>query len=329
MIAHRALRADPARLLAAARRAAREPQRTDIVPIDPERPFLPEAFTQLYHTTLYCELSPAQRLRYNQLYGLRCNEQFMMFEQGFTQRVIGGLRDPLRRRGDVVLADCLDLMLEEEARHHAMFARFNRHCRPDCYDDERGYFTRLSRGEALVLSLLTSRSNYWPMLVWLVLVLEEFSLGFSRMLARDSGDGDLGALDSGYAELHRLHLLDEARHVPLDTLAVEWLMARSARGFNRWNAWLFRHALVEILSPKRSGIRVIRRLVQDFPALRCCEREMVDAVRALGIDPGVDAIISDPAAMPQTRQMIERYPEFAWARWRQHTRRDRATTHRV
>jgi len=314
MIANHYRRADPVRLLAASRRAARDVHPPIIAPADPERPFLPEAFTQLYHTAFYSELSSAQRLRYNQLYGLRCNEQFMMFEQGFTQRVIGGLRDPLRRRGEVVLADCLELMLEEEARHHAMFASFNRHCRPDCYDDEHGYFTRLSRGEAIVLSLLTSRSNYWPMLVWLVLVLEEFSLGFSRMLAWDNGDGELGALDPGYAELHRLHLLDEARHVPMDTLAVDWLMARSGRGFNRLNAWLFRHALVEILAPKRSGIRVIRRLVQDFPALQHQERAMVEAVRALGVDPGVDAIVSDPIAMPQTRQMIDRYPDFAWAR---------------
>ncbi len=47
--------------------------------IDFSLPFIHEHFTQLYFTPFYAELTEAQRLRYNQLSGIRSNEQFILF----------------------------------------------------------------------------------------------------------------------------------------------------------------------------------------------------------------------------------------------------------
>ncbi len=56
--------------------------------IDSRLPFVPEAFTQLYHLPVYRALSLRQRLRYNQLFGLRTNEMFMVFEKGVTAQIL-------------------------------------------------------------------------------------------------------------------------------------------------------------------------------------------------------------------------------------------------
>lgn len=275
-----------------------------------DRPFLPEEFTQLYHTPFYPELSSAQRLRYNQLYGLRCNEQFMQFEEGFTQRVVSRLMRDLQSRGEAPLAKCLEQMLVEERRHHALFQRFNSLCLPDVYRHGAAYFTRLSPMEERLLRLVSTYPRHLSLLMWLVLVLEEFSTGYSRMLAGSSG---LSELDPGYVNLHRLHLADEARHVQFDARVLEWLLSHSGPTANRLNAWLFRRALGEVLAPKRSGVRVLQHLVKEFPELAGREQVMIRAVRALGVDPGVKAIIDDPHRMPVTYRLLAGYPAFAWA----------------
>ena len=59
--------------------------------VDINRPFIPEQYTQLYHTEIYAELNNKHRLRYNQLFGARTNEQFILFESGFTNQVIGNM----------------------------------------------------------------------------------------------------------------------------------------------------------------------------------------------------------------------------------------------
>jgi hypothetical protein len=302
-----------ANLLAASHSSVTDCRVAPAKPTAMDRPFLPEDFTQLYHTPFYRELTRSQRLRYNQLYGLRCNEQFMQFEEGFTQRVVSRLVRELQGRGEVLLAECLGLMLVEEGRHHALFRRFNRACLPEVYRSEAAYFTRLAPLEERLLGLVSARPRHCSLLMWLILVLEEFSTGFSRMLAAIDGPGELGELDAGYVRLHRLHLADESRHIQFDARVLEWLLSHSRPTVNRLNAWLFRRALGEVLAPKRSGVRVLQHLVKEFPELGCREQAMTRAVRALGADPGVKAIIDQPARMPVTYRLLASYPAFAWA----------------
>ncbi len=45
--------------------------------IDLGKPFLPEEYTQLYYTPVYQSLHREHRLRYNQLFGVRINEQYL------------------------------------------------------------------------------------------------------------------------------------------------------------------------------------------------------------------------------------------------------------
>lgn len=293
--------------IVAASRAARAAYRAPrFDAIDTDRRFVPESFTQLYHTPFYEALDEAQRLRYNQLYGLRSNELFMLFEEGFTRRIIHRLASA-GDSADPLLGECLQLMLEEESHHHAMFLDFNRRLLPALYRDGRGHFGRLRRIEERLLATLTGRPAGWPFMLWLILLLEEFSTAFSRLLiAREDGDG----LAPEYVRLHRLHLLDEGRHVVLDHHLIEHHLAGLPDWRRRLNAAAFRVLVREILAPKRSGLRVLRHLVHEFPGLAKRLPQMERAVRRLCYDPGIHGLVGDPQCLPVTHTLLVRYPEF-------------------
>lgn len=275
-------------------------------PFEPERPFVPESFTQLYHTPLYGRLTESQRLRYNQLYGLRSNELFMLFEEGFTRRVIDRIKQAIDER-DGKLGECLALMLEEESNHHRMFLDFNRRVLPDAYRDARGHFARPGAMETALLRLLTARPVRWPFMVWLILLLEEFSTAFSRLLIeRERSDG----LCPDYVQLHRLHLFDEARHVVLDKALIERLLPPLKARRQRLNGWLFRRLLREMVTPKRSGLQVLRTLAAEQPELAPLLPQLESAVRALPHDPGLYPVVLNARQMPLTHALLARYPEF-------------------
>ena len=56
--------------------------------VDASRPFVPEEHTQLFYTPVYATLSLEQRLRYNQLFGLRLNEYIMTLEAELVERLV-------------------------------------------------------------------------------------------------------------------------------------------------------------------------------------------------------------------------------------------------
>ena len=88
--------------------------------IDARRPFVPEHYTQLYYTPLYTSLNFDQRLRYNQLFGLRINEYIMMVEGDLVERLLAPLLRKPRIAEDVALSRAMMTMIEEEKRvNHA------------------------------------------------------------------------------------------------------------------------------------------------------------------------------------------------------------------
>ena len=273
--------------------------------IDPGLPFVPEPFTQLYHLPVYETLSPHQRLRYNQLFGLRTNEMFMVFEKGVTAQLIGHLKSALGD-GDRVLADCLEGMLVEEARHHRMFLQFNRRFLPEGYGRGGRCFSRDSVLERGLLPLLGRYSGFWPLLLWAVLVLEEFSTAFSRWLLKCPG------LEPAYLGLHRQHLKDEMRHVQLDEILLNRLMDATGSLARIRDGRLFQVFFRRVLSPRHSGPNVVRYLAREDPSLESRCPEMLRQLRRLPRDPGLTRLLEDPEAMPVTHAMLGRYPGFRW-----------------
>lgn len=265
---------------------AADPARcTAVVPAaqpDLSRPFVPEDQTQLYWTPSYAHLNLAQRVRYNQLFALRINEYIMMLERDFVDPVLKALRGHAAI-GEGPLRGALETMMAEESRHYDAFAALNRRCAPQDYRDSDWCFMRLRAHERLALAAMKATARHLPFALWIIIAMEESSIGLATSMLRDRGDGPLGPLDAHFLAVHREHAKDEARHIHVDVHLARACLASMPAAWRALNARLFLRFIRDMTSPKRrgTGARVVRRLAEEFPELAGRRDAMIEELVGL------------------------------------------------
>ena len=268
---------------------------------------VPEEYTHLYHTTCYAQLSEAQRLKYNILYGLRINEQFIQFEELFIKALMPRLKRHRRLQAKPHLLTGIESLLRDEERHSRMFARFNRSLRPDLYQQTCNPFTRLSTIERGLLQLALATPGLLPALLWLLLAMEELTTAISSALLTHPA---AAGLNPDYLMLHRLHLQDEKRHVSIDRMMLLSLLEQLPASNHKLNALLFREAFRNILTPRRSTVRVIQQLLREEPGLATLERKMIHDISTLPLHLAFPANLVKRESLPVLYELCDRYPEY-------------------
>jgi predicted metal-dependent hydrolase len=298
----------PGQILARSADPAARAGMVALTPVDFDRPFIPERFTQLYYAECYPRLERRHRLRYNQLFAVKVSEQFMAFEQDFTNRVVARLaRHPAV---EPALRECLQGMVREEETHQAMFRALNAHCLPQAYAGRAREFTRLGRLESWALGLATAASRWLPFLMFFIVALEEYSSALSRAMMKER-ETALGPLEENFVRVHAEHVKDEARHVHLDVHLIRVLYAATRPLARRLNARLLAAFLRDILVPKRAGPAVVRRLVQEHPELEPARPGLLRELRALRHHQGFQRSLFNRELMPHTFALFDAQPELA------------------
>jgi hypothetical protein len=278
--------------------------------VDSNRLFIPEQYTQLYHCDAYSLLSDQQKIRYNQLFAARTNEQFMLFESGFTKSVMESLL-----RADVFnnvdsISNSLILLLKDEERHFDMFRRLNQHCLPELYVDEYYLFLKIPNLERVLLKIFCRYPHHLHALVWLVLLMEEHAVRFSKDVIQNTGSRSMGSLDNNFVNAHKAHLKDEARHVHIDADVLDYLLTHSTPKKSAINSWLLKLILQETLKPKQAGLNVIKRLVLEFPELSNISKQLINAVRSFKYDPCMMPMFADRNLTPVSKTLLDLHPDF-------------------
>lgn len=281
--------------------------------VDMNKPFIPEKYTQLYHSDIYAQLNNDQKIRYNQLFGLRTNEQFMMFESGFTKKVVTNMLRLKMLNEKQSLVECLNILLEEENRHFLMFKELNKHSMPGIYKKRCYYFLKLSWLERIILSITCRYPQYLISLLWLVLLMEEHAVRFSKDVLTDSPAGGLGELESNFYLVHKLHLKDEAKHVHIDANLIDFVLERSSPAKKNVNVKLLNRLLKATLRPKHAGVNVIKQLVIDCPELESQSYELINEIRKFTYDPCMLPMLENSDHAPVTTALLDMYPEFEHA----------------
>ena len=268
-----AIAADPARCTAPVPPAAP----------DLSRPFMPEDQTQLYYAPSYARLSAVQRLRYTQLFALRVNEYIMLLEREFVDPVLKGLRMNAAVAADPLLRRTLEGMLAEESRHYQAFAALNRRCAPAFYRQSDWHFMRLNPFERATLAVMQAGARWLPFALWIIVAMEESSIGLASAMARGASGGPLGPLDAHFVAVHREHAKDEARHIHIDVHLVRACLGSAPASWRTLNAKLFMAFMRDMTAPKATGTgaRVVRQLVGEFPELAAWQDEMIADLVAL------------------------------------------------
>jgi hypothetical protein len=279
-------------------------------PIDRDRLFTSPTLAPLAHSPAFAALSEPQRRRYNQLVGLMQNEIICFFEQEFAVRVLPALlRDSAggRRAVPAELARSLRQFVEDERQHTQLFRRLNQLAEPTWYAGTDYHILRLPAAFRATLRWMTNHPSAFPMVFWVMLLMEERSLMISRRYA--AMDPDM--IEPHFAAAYRAHLEDEVRHVQLDWhLLDQFYHSRPAR-VRRINARLLEAFVVGLfLKPRRANVRLIDLLIEEFPDLRPRRTALLAAVRALDDNAGYRDMMYSPEATPIAHLLFDKLPEF-------------------
>jgi hypothetical protein len=265
--------------------------------------FMPQRLTPLYFTSAYETLSPAQRLRYNQLHALYLNEQTIFFERALAPNVLGYF---LKQNIPPKLRAAVEEFQKDEERHSAMFRTLNRLCAPDIYGAGDFNFIRVATIPAKLLEFIARRPRVFPMLLWLMYLQEERSLFIGRQFVKSDHP-----IEPHFLAAQRAHLADEVSHVHCDEELLDfvWPEVHSAIRFIniRLLAWMMREYFG---APKRAQVNVLAALVREFPDLQPRLAELRDALLQLRHDENFLRAMYSRENVPEAFARFDRHPEL-------------------
>lgn len=272
-------------------------------PVDTTKPFLGWELCPLRHDPIWHTLTATQQLRYNQLAGLMHNELIVFFETGIAATMLPRLSTDASLPADfrAVLLE----FLEDEREHTQHFRRLSRASMPGWYDESDTHILRLPAMVTRSLHFMTQRPGMFPMLFWVMLLMEERSLLISRRVM------DEPAACPRWQAVYRAHLLDEVRHVQTDWHLLERFWAGRSRAVRLMNAKLLEATVLGLfVKPRRANVRLIDLLVADCPELIGRRDELVTAVRMLHRRPGYRAMMFSEPVTPVACRLFHEFPEL-------------------
>lgn len=278
--------------------------------VDFTRPFFPVHLTPLSHTAVWAELTPAERLDYNQLYAQSTNEQFIFLEEGFLVRVVGGVEACGGLGLPADLREALRGFHEEEVKHTEMFRRLNRLTDPAAYGASDFRFLRLGKAEDAVLGLTARKPGWLVFWVWLALAFEEKTIDYYRHYQRHAKERPDEPLDPLYEQVHHYHMLDEVRHVQIDHHLVRELYVRCGRLVREVNVRLVARTLAAYARPKRTNMRLAEALCSRHPRLAPRLAEMKSQLRELATCRSWQEMTYSRRNAPQTFALFDEFPEM-------------------
>jgi hypothetical protein len=284
-----------------------EPEFDFETPIDRSCWFVCPTLTPLYYTPIYQKLDEQHRRRYNQLTALSFSELIAFFETTFAASVLATLAKSRRNELDRSLTDCLESFIAEERHHTELWQRLNRLSEPELYRDSDEAITRPSGLTKLLLRQITHRPRYFPMVFWVMLILEERSLEISRRCIR-AGEHEI---EPRYRAIYRAHLAHEVRHVQIDWHLIEQYYAGRSAILRRLNARMLRTAVARFfLPPTRAAVRVVRRLVDEHPELRPLVATIRRQLADVGSEPAYHEMMYSRESTPIAFSLFDRFPEL-------------------
>ena len=118
-------------------------------------------------------------------------------------------------------------------------------------------------------------------------------------------------LEPSFVAVQRRHLADEVGHVRWDEQLLDWIWPALGPRRRRLNARIFAWLMREyFVTPKRSGLRVVRTLVAEYPELRPRWPELRGEMLGLDSNPEFHRSAYSRDATPRSFARFDRTPEF-------------------
>jgi hypothetical protein len=284
-------------------RTDRSPLEADI-PIDFTKPFVCPSLTALYYTPFWSKLEAMDQLRYTQLSALSFNELIAWFESGFSSTLRALIRsDRLPEELKSLLPD----FLEDECRHQEIWWTLNRRADPVRYSRNIASIAKIAPAGRALMSWLASRPLDYPVVIWVMLVLEEHGNEIARRCAARRPD----EIEPHFAAAYLAHVRDEIRHVQIDWHLLDSLWP-SLRGWRRrMNIELFRLVIARLLfKTEHAAMSVVEELARERPRLRPLLPRIRRQLRVVGQDREFRNMMLSARSSPIVFHLLDLFPEL-------------------
>jgi hypothetical protein len=273
--------------------------------IDRTRLFTPMSLAPLSHSWIFGELTEPQRMRYNQLVALMQNEIICFFEQEFAVRVLPAMMRDQRLAPE--LKRSMQQFVDDERQHTQLFRSLNQRAEPEWYAHGDTHILRIPRLFRGMLRVVTSLPAVFPMVFWIMLLMEERSLMISRRYAEMDPD----TVEPNFAAAYAAHLEDEVRHVQVDWHLLKQCYLSRPRWLRRINARLLEWFVAGLcLKPRRANVRLVELLTAEFPELSAKRLLLVRAVRDLLHSDGYREMMYSADSTPIAVSLLKTCPEL-------------------
>lgn len=248
--------------------------------IDHTRHHFPENLTPLFHCNSYNQiLEEEERLLYNQLFAQYVCEQFIFLEDRFLCRVVENLL-PWAARISWDLKACLEIFLDEEVKHTEMFRRLAKASAPERYSDGDYYFLMIKKHEEALVRVMASYPlaiHFW---IFVALLFEEKTIDYFTHYRIQQRNSQQPELDQLHYQVHKFHMMDEARHVQIDEHLLAFIFNQTSPLLKFLNISLLKVMMRSYTNPKRANLRIIQELCHSCPRLRTHQERMCSEIKA-------------------------------------------------
>lgn len=274
--------------------------------VDRNKPWAPEGFSPIDYVPSYSLLNPAERLRCNQLQALSICEQFIWLERHVIRplgRVLDGKDVPYPLR------EAMWHFMREEDKHIEMFWRLLERSEPEWYRSRTTRFFSVSPMQQFGIDCIVEYPRLLLAWIWLIIFVEERTLYIARRYTEITKESP-AQIDHLHAEVHQLHLRDEARHYQLDQHVLTWLYDPQPDWKKTLCAWNFHYMMQRYVNPGRSARRLLRQLACEHPRLRqFIVPRLLDELKHVGRNKAFHQKHFSRAALPHTLALLAEYPE--------------------
>lgn len=275
-------------------------------PIDQQKLWAPIPVTPLSHLPAFHQMSVPAKLRYNQYMALGLSEMFCLFEEFFLVKILQGL--PVFANSD--LTEALKHFVDDEMRHSELFRHLNFFARPDFYVDKKNFhFLKESSRQWSGMAFLSAFPQTLLTWVWMGIFFEERTLMYTKEYLKYHHDNP-GVLDLHFVEAHRLHMIEEVRHVNMDSFLIDEIYAKAPVWKRKLAAFGMKRLMGYFASPRFLSRRILDRLSNEFPVEVPVFKQLRVELPMLADSESYHQILFSKDAIGRTSELMARFPEF-------------------
>lgn len=274
------------------------------LPIQWDKPFVPESLTHFYYTDVYDAMTPEECLYYNQLTGMALAEQFIFLEEHILVPIMRKLLGSPHYLLSSSAREFIQNFIDEELKHSNWFWSVLQQAAPSLYPERQLQFISRQFVRDTVYRCMIRWPQHCHAWLWLTLVLEERTVDIARHYRRAE------VIESNFARAHFWHMQEEQSHVGFDVLMIRKIYHQLPYWQRKINRRLIRYLFDSLYAPKQLPQVIFEKLVKRYPEAERLRPRVAYGLKHFARNYAYQDDLFSPRQLPRTYQVLRHFPEL-------------------